>query len=345
MLQFLRSLVQSSQPAEKAWRGGEPRAKSPEEANNEWAPHIAHWQKLMRAKNFRQVFSTTPSRGQLGWLESPAFWETYWDAFQKHCANNAAFAQNESMRKAMALAVVHNAGLSGNMALFMAAKKGGPMAQATLLECVREYTQPLYHPAVLDWVRQQDPKTQRQVGSRQRYLWSRLPWEKTPQHCMFGPAGRQSKMEPVLDVLADGFSRWPLTPAEKTTALAHLFLNCPGAWHKPSAPGGPISTRVQERLGSGLLQGVDAPAIALVCGVGPSTVAAAKGIRALARQLREKPGQPVVPTGLPALGILESMYTIATPRELYDAVIACHLHRADPPTPVDSCALPDLDPT
>ena len=228
MLQFLRSLIQSSEPAQRAWKKGEPHASSPHEANKEWAPHVVHWQKFIRAAHFREVFSPLPRRGQMGWLESAPFWQTYWTSFQRHC-DNAAFAQEDELRQRMVHQVVVCASISGNMHFFHAAEKAGRMALATVLQCLCNYNQPLYHGAVLDWLSIQESKARRTVFARQQYLWSRLPWEKTMQECMFGVPGRHCDIDAFLDLVADGFTRWPLTPAEKTKALAHIFLSSPGA--------------------------------------------------------------------------------------------------------------------
>ena len=343
MLQFLRSLIQSSEPAQRAWKKGEPHASSPHEANKEWAPHVVHWQKFIRAAHFREVFSPLPRRGQMGWLESAPFWQTYWTSFQRHC-DNAAFAQEDELRQRMVHQVVVCASISGNMHFFDAAEKAGRMALATVLQCLCNYNQPLYHGAVLDWLSIQEPKARRTVFARQQYLWSRLPWEKTMQECMFGVPGRHCDIDAFLDLVADGFTRWPLTPAEKTKALAHIFLSSPGGWHNRNAPQGDLIERLQQRLGPTLLAGVDVPAIVLACGLGPNKPAALKGIKKMSEQLNKNPGQVPVPSGIAQLNVLESLYTVTNPQELHDAIVACRLHRTDEPAAPESYALPDLDP-
>lgn len=342
MLQLLRSFLQSSEPARKAWRKGEPYASSPEETQ-EWAPHLVHWQKMIRAKHFREVFPPLPQHGQLGWLESTPFWTTYWKSFQTHCNNNAAFAQDDDLRMRMVHQVVLHAAISGNRHFFDTAEQAGKMALATVLQCLSNGNQPVYHGAVLDWLETKEPRIRQAIFTRQHDHWVHLPWEKTMKESIFGVPGRHCKMEYLLDLVADGFARWPLTPVEKTKALAHIFLSCPRRWHKPNLPQGPFIQRVQERLGPALLNGVDVQAIVLVCAMGPNAPRVLKGIKKMAEHLRDYPGKDLLPSGVEELHVLESLYTITTPQELHDAIVACRVHRTDAPPPVLSYELPDLD--
>lgn len=310
--------------AVQAWEKGSPKADSVSQARKDWAPFVSTWAAYIQG-NFLGSLTHRVGRERVGWIDTIAFWTSFWTARGK---DTKIQQQSENEQILHMRPYIEGAGAAGSMSFFATM----PTEMMGIVRQVLVDTMVLVEPRVVQWYQNTDPLCSADVSVTQACLAKTLEWGTNEDLRLEHSRGEISVVEKI-DLVHRVGDAYAFNDEDWCNAIGHLMHALPKDIERCD-----LVVQIQQHMGASLPPGVDVPLIAMCSGYDVGQYPMQHSIAGLGRHLTNVEdlgtkglvAPPTIHAGSELFALLSALDTIERPKELYAAAMAMGLHRIAP---------------